>query len=141
MYAAVLAFSLMLPAARRITASGNESFNHMTDVTEQSISLTVGGQVRVALPGRGSGGFVWSVVASGDADIVSIERRAGVRPPLPPAGGAPPDSFSLDEILVITGRRVGSGVLDARLSRPGNEQAPVDERRIRVEVVAAEPIP
>jgi hypothetical protein len=116
-------------------------FHRMTDAAEQSVRLAVGEQVQVALPGRGSGGFVWSVAPSGDAGIVSIERKSASRPPMPPPGGAPPNSFSLDEILVLTGRRPGTVVMDARLSRPGGEQAPIDRRRIRVEVVAAEPAP
>jgi hypothetical protein len=115
------------------------NFHRMADAAEQSVRLAVGEQVQVALPGRGSGGFVWSVAPSGDAGIVSIERKSASRPPMPPPGGAPPNSFSLDEILVITGRRIGTAVLDARLSRPGGEQAPIDRRRIRVEVVAAGP--
>jgi hypothetical protein len=130
-------------AARQSFTFGNEGKigPAMMDAAAQSIRLVLGEQVQVALPGRGSGGFVWSVAPSGDAGIVSIERKSASRPPMPPPGGAPPNSFSLDEILVITGRRIGTAVLDARLSRPGGEQAPIDRRRIRVEVVAAGPTP
>jgi hypothetical protein len=103
--------------------------------------VAVGQQVRVSLPSRGSGGFGWSFNPEGDAGVISIARVAGERPPLPPAGGPPPNSFSLDEVLVITGVRPGAVVLNGRLARPGGEQAPIEQRRIRVEVVAAAPHP
>ena len=104
----------------------------MAEIAEQTIELTVGGEVRVALPGRGSGGFVWSVAPPTDTGVVAIARSAGERPPLPPAGGPPPNSYSLDEILIITGLKPGTVVLDARLGRPGG--ASIAERRFRVHV-------
>ena len=105
-------------------------------MTEQSVTLTVGQTLRVSLPGHGSGGFVWSVTPVGDAGIIAITREAGAHPPMPPAGGPPPSSFSLDEVLVLTGLRVGRVRLEALLGRPGGVP-PVAQRRIVVHVNAA----
>ncbi len=101
----------------------------------QSIVLAVGETTRVALPGRGSAGFSWSIEKQGDADAIAIERQAGERPELPPAGGLPPPSFSLDEVLVITALRAGVVTLDAALRR--HTEAPIETRRIRIEITAA----
>ena len=107
----------------------------MSDEAEQRIVLAVGETTRVALPGRGSAGFSWSVERQGDSDIVAIERTAGKRLELPPAGGLPPPSFSLDEVLVLKALREGVVTLDVALRRP--TEPPIATKRIRVEVTAA----
>ena len=113
----------------------------MADTIAQEVRVAVGEQVRIVLPGRGSGGFVWSFSQEGDAGVISTARMAGERPPMPPAGGPPPNSFSLDEVLVITGVRPGAVVLNGRLARPGGDTPTTEQRRIHVEVVAAAPRP
>ncbi len=107
----------------------------MDHAAEQHISIAVGQTVRLSLPGHGSGGFSWSIEESGDAGAIRIERAAGDRPALPPPGSPPPSSFSLDEVLVITGLREGVVTLDVRLRR--HLEPPLEERLIIVEVVAA----
>jgi hypothetical protein len=110
----------------------------MAAPAEETVTIGVGEQRRIGLPGRGSGGFTWQVDVSGDADAITLGREAGARPALPPAGSAPPASFSLDEVLVIDGVRPGKVVLDARLARPGTApDAAIERRRIRIVVTAA----
>ena len=109
----------------------------MSDRPEQDIVLAVGETTRLALPGRGSAGFGWSIESQGDRDAIAIERTTGKSPELPAAGGLPPPSYSLDEILVITALREGSVTLDADLRR--HTEPLLDARRIRIKVVAARP--
>jgi hypothetical protein len=106
----------------------------MNGRTEQNIVLAVGETTRLALPGRGSAGFSWAIDCQGDIDAIEIKRTAGERPELPPAGGLPPPSFSLDEVLVITALREGTVTLDADLRR--HTEPPVETRRILIKVTA-----
>jgi hypothetical protein len=106
----------------------------MTGRTEQEIVLAVGDTTRVALPGHGSAGLSWAIESQGDTNAIEIKRTAGERPELPPAGGLPPPSYSLDEVLVITALREGTVTLDADLRR--HIEPPVETRRILIKVIA-----
>ena len=108
----------------------------MAEVPTQTVTVAVGQQVQLTLPSRGSAGFGWIVTEEGDKGAIAVSRAAGARPPLPPPGSPPPSSYSLDEIVTVTGIHAGTVILDARLARPAGDAAPIDRRRFRVEVAA-----
>jgi hypothetical protein len=97
------------------------------------ILLASGSSTEVVLPGHASSGRLWHFEVEGDKGAISISLRIGPAPKLPPSGGMPPPSYSLDEILVITGIHPGRAELVLTLMRP-DEIAPAEVRRIAVRV-------
>jgi hypothetical protein len=102
-------------------------------MTDERITLAVGETRRVSLPSRGSAGFSWDLRVTGES--VSIARTSGPPPPLPPPGGLPPSSYSLDEVLILTGTHPGETVIEGALRRPGGRV--IEQRTLRVRVVAS----
>ena len=95
----------------------------------------MGAECRIRLPGHGSSGRVWQLSVQGQSDAAGIVHATTPAPDLPPPGGAPPASYSVDEFLVLTGQRPGHLVITASLARPGAE--PTEQRVFTVTVVAA----
>lgn len=99
----------------------------------REILLTSGSSTEVVLPGHASSGRLWHFEVDGDKSALSITLRRRPALELPPSGGLPPPSYSLDEILVITGIHPGTAELVLTLMRP-DEVAPAEVRRIVVRV-------
>ncbi len=109
----------------------------MADWTE--LTVETGAEVRVTLPGHGSSGRVWSYSVEGDSGAVAVTRESGRAPDLPPPGGLPPPSYTLDEIVIVRGVHAGTATLHLTLARPGERgTAPAEQRRITIRVLPAE---
>jgi chagasin family peptidase inhibitor I42 len=109
----------------------------MADATE--LTVKTGAEVRITLPGHGSSGRVWSYSVEGDSGAIAVTRESGRGPDLPPPGGLPPPSYSLDEIVIVRGVHAGTAILRLTLARPnGRGTAPAEQRRITVRVLPAD---
>jgi len=103
----------------------------MPDTAE--LTVKTGAEERIILPGHGSSGRVWSCVVEGDSSAIAVTRATGAPPKLPPAGGLPPPSYNLDEVIIVRGVHAGTATLLLSLGRPVGP--PVEQRRVVVRVV------
>ncbi len=109
----------------------------MADATE--LTVKADGEARITLPGHGASGRVWSYAVEGDSGAIAVTRESGRAPDLPPPGGLPPPSYSLDEIVIVRGVHAGTATLRLTLARPGERgAAPAEQRRITVRVLPAD---
>jgi hypothetical protein len=93
----------------------------------QTLGLAMGEVRRIVLPSGGASGRGWRARVTGGA--VTAEVTGGAAPTLPPPGGLPPPSYSLDEVLVITGVAAGEAQVDAVLARPNGAPRDAGARR------------
>lgn len=100
------------------------------------LTIKAGAEVRITLPGRGSSGRMWSCTVEGDSNAVAVTRESGRGPDLSPPGGAPPSSYSVDEIIVVRGVHAGTATMRLSLARPGS--APTEQRSVVVRVLPAD---
>lgn len=76
------------------------------------INLKVGGKYVLRLKGLGSAGYTWNYNVDGNDKVVSITREMASRPTTAPAGGPPPDTYSLDYLFTIQAQEPGSVLID-----------------------------
>jgi len=72
-----------------------------------SINLRIGQKYVLRLKGLGSAGYTWNYNVDGNDKVVSISREMAGRPTTAPAGGPPPDTYSLDYLFTIQAHEPG----------------------------------
>jgi hypothetical protein len=60
--------------------------------------------------------------------VVDVSGGAAAAPPRPEPGGPPPDTFDIDEIVTLSGRRPGKVVVHLALRRVWETDKPPLER-------------
>jgi predicted secreted protein len=83
----------------------------------------------IRLEGHASAGFRWEVVVEDEAAAIDVRTRTTAPPPTP----AVPESFNVDEQVVVVARAAGHAVLRLQLRRPWETES-LDERVFNVTV-------
>lgn len=97
------------------------------------INLRVGDTHKSQIGGLGSAGYGWDYAVEGDPDIVTVSIES-LPPPLPPPpGGTPPDTYSAEQLVVITAEAPGEATVRLLLRRPWEHDKPA-LREIRFEI-------
>ncbi len=68
------------------------------------LSLTVGEERSLELPGSGTSGYLWDCNVVGDGDIVDVQCSRGTPPLSPPR----PAGMTAREVLTVRGRAPGT---------------------------------
>jgi hypothetical protein len=103
------------------------------------LQLKVGEHWTARLPGLGSAGYQWSCELEGSAGVVAVALTPIPTPRLP-AGGEPPDNFSLDTSVEVRALNLGAVVLHLIQRRPWErDRPPLNRHVIEVTVVAQSP--
>lgn len=104
------------------------------------LTLGVGEQREICLPGRGGAGYSWTVELIEPAQLVRVAHRGTVAAADPDArrgGGRPPDNASRAERFVVEGRSPGRGRVRLALRRSWERDVePLERRELNVSVVA-----
>jgi hypothetical protein len=99
------------------------------------IELAVGQKHSFTLEGLGGAGYTWEYSIEGDQDVVAISVTQLGQPPQATPGGLPPDSFSLDTQVTITGLTPGRVILRLQLRRSWErDKPPLKEQVLRIRV-------
>jgi predicted secreted protein len=73
----------------------------------QRITLKEGQTFVLRLQGLGSAGYTWNYSVDENDKVVSVSRAMAGGPTRAPAGGPPPDAYSLDDLFTIQALQPG----------------------------------
>jgi predicted secreted protein len=96
-----------------------------------ALSLSVGDNHEIVLPGLGTAGYRWDSEVSGDSDAVSLEWRRGMS--AEEARGRPVGA-SAPERLAITASAPGHATVRLRQARPWESGQPRAEHTIEIDI-------
>jgi predicted secreted protein len=101
------------------------------------VALKVGERWSVRLPGLGSAGYQWTWELQQGVGVVAVSLAPAPLPATQPAGGEPPGTSSVDEVVEVRALRPGEAVLHFVQRRPWQaDQAPYRQHVVEVAVVA-----
>jgi hypothetical protein len=101
------------------------------------IKLRPGDTHRLKLGGLGSAGYAWEYAIEGKAGIVAVTVESIPSPCYPKPGGPPPDSYSIDQLLIITALTPGVAKVRVSLRRPWERDKP-PLREICMDIVVSQ---
>jgi hypothetical protein len=100
------------------------------------MTLQVGEERTIALPGLGSAGYTWVWDVEGPQDCISVRLDSAA--PSSPSEGAVPQGGSIDSLLVVTARHPCSLTIRLAQRRPWEKnRPPLREQTIAVTVTAS----
>ena len=88
------------------------------------IVLKVGEEYNFSLEGLGSAGYSWTFRLDGPSDVVSVSMTAAQIPLKPKPGELPPGNYSINELVRVQAKKVGSILAHFVLSRSWEKNNP-----------------
>jgi hypothetical protein len=100
-----------------------------------NILLNTGDVYRFKLGGLGSAGYDWDYSIEGDEGIVAVSAGSPSPPPKPVSPDLPPDSYSLEYVLLITALKPGNVRIRLSLRRSWEKlKPPIRETTVEINV-------